>query len=63
MFSAVPPSSRARIADELGTVEVGKLADLIAVDGNPLAEPRLFDDPTRIKVVIKDGVIVKDLRS
>jgi imidazolonepropionase-like amidohydrolase len=52
-----------RIADELGTVEADKLADLIAVDGDPVAEPRLFDDPTRIKVVIKDGVIVKDIRS
>lgn len=52
-----------RMADELGTVEEGKLADLIAVDGDPLAEPRLFDDPSRIKLVIKDGVVVKDIRS
>jgi imidazolonepropionase-like amidohydrolase len=47
---------------DLGTVEVGKLADIIAVDGDPLTEPRLFDDPSRVKLVIKDGVVVKDTR-
>jgi imidazolonepropionase-like amidohydrolase len=47
---------------DLGTVEPGKLADAIAVDGDPLADPRLFDDPTRVLVVVKDGVVVKDTR-
>jgi imidazolonepropionase-like amidohydrolase len=49
-------------SDHLGTVEVGKLADIIAVSGDPLAEPELFDDPDRVELVIKDGVVVKDLR-
>ncbi|MHB8509227.1 MAG: metal-dependent hydrolase family protein [Candidatus Dormibacteria bacterium] len=52
-----------RVAEDLGTVEVGKLADVIAVDGDPLSEPALFDDPSRVKLVIKDGVVVKDIRS
>ena len=48
-----------RIDDRVGTVEAGKVADLIAVQGDPLTEPRLFDDPDRVVVVVKDGVVVK----
>jgi imidazolonepropionase-like amidohydrolase len=49
-----------RMADRIGTVGPGKLADLVAVRGDPLAEPRLFDDPDRVVLVVKDGVVVKD---
>lgn len=38
--------------DELGTVEPGKLADLIVVDGNPLAN---IDALSRVDIVVKDG--------
>ncbi len=48
-----------RIDDRLGTVEVGKVADLIAVHGDPLAEPRLFDDPDRVALVVKAGAVEK----
>ncbi len=41
---------------DLGTVEVGKLADVIAVDGNPLADISVLGN---VKVVVKDGVIYK----
>ena len=40
--------------DELGTVEPGKLADLIVVDGNPLAD---IDALSRVNIVVKDGGI------
>lgn len=50
-----------RIDDEVGTLEVGKVADLIAVDFDPLAHPDLFDDPSRVRVVVKAGEVVKDL--
>jgi imidazolonepropionase-like amidohydrolase len=52
-----------RVADRLGTIEPGKEADLIAVTGDPLTDPDLFDDPSRVAVVIKAGRIVKDLRA
>ena len=40
--------------DELGTLEPGKLADIIVVDGNPLAD---IDALSRIDIVVKDGGI------
>jgi imidazolonepropionase-like amidohydrolase len=42
--------------DEIGTLEPGKLADLVAVPGNPLADIGLMD---RVMLVIQDGEIVK----
>jgi imidazolonepropionase-like amidohydrolase len=42
----------------LGTVAAGKLADLIAVDGDPLAEPALLSDPRRIWLVWQQGAPV-----
>ena len=46
--------------DRIGTVEVGKEADLILVDGRPLDEIELFSDPDRIVAVIKGGRVYKD---
>jgi imidazolonepropionase-like amidohydrolase len=40
----------------LGTVEVGKLADLIAVDGDPVSDIKALQ---RVSLVIKDGQIEK----
>jgi len=44
--------------DHIGTVTEGKLADLIIVDGDPLAEPHLLGDPDRIWLVLQLGVPV-----
>ncbi|MGH9823432.1 MAG: amidohydrolase family protein [Blastocatellia bacterium] len=41
--------------DKLGTLEPGKLADLIVVDGKPDSN---LDDLARIDMVIRDGLIV-----
>jgi len=47
---------------KLGVVEEGALADLLLVDGNPLENLRLVEDPARNFVVImKDGAIYKNL--
>ncbi len=46
--------------DRIGTVEVGKEADLILVEGRPLDEIEVLADPDRIVVVIKGGRVYKD---
>ena len=42
---------------EIGTVEKGKRADLVAVAGDPLADVRVLQDEARIRLVLKDGAI------
>jgi imidazolonepropionase-like amidohydrolase len=43
------------LQDEIGTVEVGKRADLLVVDGDPLADVKIVADRSRIWLVLKDG--------
>ncbi len=51
----------AGMATETGTVESGKLADLLVVDGDPSTDLHLLEDPERnLKAVIKDGELFKD---
>jgi imidazolonepropionase-like amidohydrolase len=49
--------------DDIGTVTEGKLADLVAFDGDPLHDPELFDQPERVALVVQGGKVVKDLRA
>ncbi len=44
------------ITDSLGTISVGKLADIVAVKGDPLTDITLLE---HIQFVMKDGVIAK----
>ncbi len=46
--------------DDLGTVTPGKLADLLVVDGDPVADISVLADRTRITAIMKDGRFVKD---
>ena len=45
----------------IGTVEPGKKADLIVVEGNPLDDITLLNDADNVKMVLLDGKIVKKL--
>jgi imidazolonepropionase-like amidohydrolase len=47
------------VGDDLGTIEVGKLADLIVVGGNPLED---IQNVRQLKLVLKEGVVVSDKR-
>ncbi len=51
--TAVPAEAMGLGAD-LGTIAPGKLADLVIVDGNPLAS---ITDLRRTRMVVKDGVV------
>ncbi len=49
-----------RMADQIGTVEPGKLADLIVVDGNPLDDIAILQDAANVVFVVRDGRVFKD---
>ena len=46
---------------ELGTIEAGKHADLILVNGNPLDDIALLQEPANVEWVIQGGTIVKGI--
>ena len=46
-----------RIDDILGSLEVGKIADIVAVDGNPLVDITVME---KVVFVMKDGVVYKN---
>jgi imidazolonepropionase-like amidohydrolase len=41
----------------LGTLEAGKVADLIVVDSNPLEDLRILADKTHLQFVMKEGQV------
>lgn len=46
--------------DELGTLAAGKLADVLVVDGDPIEDIAVLEDPTRLLAVMKGGRLVTD---
>jgi len=46
--------------DELGTVTAGKLADLLVVDGDPVADIHVLQDPSALLAVLQGGRPVTD---
>ena len=46
------------LLDEIGTIEVGKTADLVAVEGDPLEDIATLRDANNIALVMKAGLIV-----
>ncbi|RPH94278.1 MAG: amidohydrolase family protein [Lysobacterales bacterium] len=53
---------RSPYAGSLGVVEEGALADLLLVDGNPLDDLRLLENPGKnLVVIMKDGKVYKNL--
>jgi imidazolonepropionase-like amidohydrolase len=48
------------MADQIGTLEPGKLADIILLDGNPTLN---IYEMLKTKVVLKEGKILIDKRS
>jgi imidazolonepropionase-like amidohydrolase len=50
------------IADKVGTLEPGKLADIIAVNGNPYADITVLQKKANILLVMKEGRVYVDRR-
>jgi imidazolonepropionase-like amidohydrolase len=44
------------MTDQLGSIGAGKLADIVAVDGDPLKDPQVFG---KVVFVMKDGIVYK----
>ncbi|MCZ8100353.1 MAG: amidohydrolase family protein, partial [Burkholderiales bacterium] len=49
-----------KMGDELGTIREGMLADLLLVDGDPLADLGLLLDTKRLLAIMKDGRFYKE---
>jgi imidazolonepropionase-like amidohydrolase len=54
--ATIVPAKYLEIDDRLGSVEAGKIADLVAVPGDPLADVHVLE---RVSFVMKEGVIYK----
>ena len=61
IFRLMGPNTAAYIgmADQLGTLEAGKLADIVLLDGNPLEG---IHNMLKTNVVLKGGRVVVDKR-
>jgi imidazolonepropionase-like amidohydrolase len=46
------------IDNMVGTIETGKIADIIVVEGDPLEDINILHEENRIKMVMKEGVVV-----
>ncbi|MEQ8675370.1 MAG: amidohydrolase family protein [Aggregatilineales bacterium] len=49
------------LLDEIGTIEAGKLADIVIVDGDPIQNISVLREQACIKLVLKAGQIIKNL--
>jgi imidazolonepropionase-like amidohydrolase len=47
------------LGDEIGTLETGKVADIVGFAGDPLSRPEQFADRDRVVLVVQEGRVVK----
>lgn len=55
--ATIVPAKLLDIADQLGTLEAGKLADIIAVEGDPLKDIKVLE---KVSFVMKEGKVYKN---
>lgn len=60
--ATINAASALGLQDELGTLEAGKIADVLALDGNPLEDIRILQERDKIHLVVKGGDVVVDRR-
>ena len=49
-----------QLKDSLGTLEVGKIADVLAIEGDPLQDLQVLEN---VRLVMHKGVIIRDERA
>ncbi|MCC7553269.1 MAG: amidohydrolase family protein [Methanobacteriaceae archaeon] len=49
------------LADKIGSIKNGKIADMILVNDNPLDNIKVLTNPDNINLILQDGDIVKNL--
>lgn len=59
LASTINTATVCGVGDEVGTVETGKLAELIVVGANPLDD---INNVRKLQLVFKEGRIVSDKR-
>lgn len=50
-----------QMQDQIGKVQTGFRADLLVVDGNPLEDLALLQDPSKLSLIMKDGDIYRNV--
>ena len=55
LVAATSGAAEALGLDDVGRIEVGAAADLLVLDGDPLADPSILLDPDRIHLVLQGG--------
>jgi imidazolonepropionase-like amidohydrolase len=52
-----------RVNDRVGTLEAGKAADLLVVNGDPLSDISLLQDQSCLLLIMKEGYVCVDRMS
>ena len=48
------------LESQIGTIEVGKLADLVVVEGNPMEDVKMLLSEESVHLVMQGGRLVKE---